>query len=208
VNFEYIPKDIKERCIWDFSGGTYSSGTEQSCNPGYIHYPIGLFSVILRVFEQGNISNYREKMVSFSNVSSVVPVVSSSPILSAGTSSSFPVFISDPNIIIQSGLDANNYCTKTDCSLNLEYKVLGPKEACHWDFPGGSFVAGTENKCNPGYIHYPIGEFSVTLRVYEQGNIFNYREKILHFSNGNISEIQEAKRNPGNHPPVALIKLQ
>ena len=97
---------------------------------------------------------------------------------------------------------------KTDCSLNLEYKVLGPKEACHWDFSGGSYLSGTENKCNPGHIHYPLGEFTLTLKVFEQGNISNYREKTLHFSNGTVAEIVQAKSNPINHPPVASIKLQ
>lgn len=203
VNLEYIPKDTKEACLWNFSGGTYSSGTEQNCNPSYVHYPVGNFTITLRVYEKGNTTNFREKILLFSNSISIVS--------SGGGSSSYSIpmiTISDPNIIVQSGLDANNHCTKIDCSLNLEYKVLGPKEACHWSFPGGSFTVGTENKCNPGYIHYPIGEFSVILRVYEQGNTFNYREKILHFSNGNASEIQEAKVNHGNHPPVALIKLQ
>ena len=118
------------------------------------------------MYEKGNTSNYREKTLTFSNN---IPVVSG-----GGGSSSYSIpmiIISDPNIIVQSGLGSSNHCTKIDCSLNLEYKVLGPKEACHWSFPNGSFAAGTENKCNPGYVHYPIGEFSVTLRVFEQGNI-------------------------------------
>lgn len=85
---------------------------------------------------------------------------------------------------------------------------MGPKEACHWDFPGGSYLSGTENKCNPGYIHYPFGEFTVTLRVFEQGNISNFREKTLRFSNGTLSEIAESKTHPENHLPVAEIKLQ
>jgi hypothetical protein len=92
--------------------------------------------------------------------------------------------------------------------LNLEYKVLGLKEACHWDFPGGSYLSGTENKCNPGYVHYPLGEFLVTLRVFEQGNISNNRVKTLKFSNGTITEIQKAITNPFNHPPQAMMKLQ
>jgi len=205
VNLEYVPKDSKEACLWDFSGGIYSSGTEQSCNPGYVHYPIGNFTITLQVYEKGNTLNYREKILVFSNNISVISNGGSSISISY---SSLSAFIAEPNIVVQSGLDVSNHCTKIDCSLNLEYKVLGPKEACHWDFPGGSFTAGTESKCNPGYVHYPIGDFLVTLRVFEQENISNYREKILHFSNGNASEIQEAKVNPGNHPPIALIKLQ
>lgn len=114
----------------------------------------------------------------------------------------------DPVIIVQSGLDADNHCMKSDCTLNFDYKVLGNKEACHWDFPGGSYLSGTENKCNPGYIHYPFGVFSVTLRVFEQGNISNFRETVLHFTNGTPNEVHEAKTNPINHPPVATIQLQ
>lgn len=97
---------------------------------------------------------------------------------------------------------------KSDCTLNFEYKVLGPKEACRWDFPGGSYLSGTENKCNPGYIHYPFGEFSVTLRVFEQGNTSNFREKILRFSNGTPVEIHQAIASPTNHSPTAMIQLQ
>lgn len=85
---------------------------------------------------------------------------------------------------------------------------MGSKEACLWDFSGGSYLSGTQNKCNPGYIHYPIGNFSVTLRVFEQGNIFNYSEKVLKFLNGTMTEIYEAKANPVNHPPISIIKLQ
>jgi len=92
--------------------------------------------------------------------------------------------------------------------LNFEYKVLGTKEACYWDFSGGSYLSGTENKCNPGYIHYPFGEFIVTLRVFEQGNTSNYREKVLRFFNGTPIEIHQATTSPVNHSPVAMIKLQ
>ncbi len=92
--------------------------------------------------------------------------------------------------------------------MNVEYKVLGSKEACQWDFTGGSYLSGTQNKCNPGYVYYPIGEFIVKLRVFEQGNPSNYREKFLAFSNGTRSEIHETKTSPQNHAPVAHIKLQ
>lgn len=92
--------------------------------------------------------------------------------------------------------------------MNFEYKTLSSKEACLWDFPGGVFTTGTEQKCNPGYVHYPFGEFTVTLRVFEQENILNYREKVLRISNGTLTEILQAKNNPENHTPVAQIKLQ
>lgn len=44
--------------------------------------------------------------------------------------------------------------------------------------------------------------------MYEQGNISNYREKILVFANGSITLINESKANPGNHLPHVEIKLQ
>ena len=146
------------------------------------------------------------------------PIITPPPVINYGggtTSSSLvvlsvPLSILDPIIIVQSWLDSNNHCNKTDCTVNLEYKPLGPKESCHWDFSGWSYATGTEDKCNPGYIHYPLGQFSITLRVFEQWNISNYREKILHLSNNApISIIQtQAKVTSENHLPVAIIKLQ
>lgn len=146
--------------------------------------------------------------MSIAPVTSGVGSISSS--FSSSLSSSSPAIIAifEPTIIVQSGLDANNRCLKSDCTLNFEYKVQGTKEACHWDFPGGSYLSGTENKCNPGYIHYPFGEFSITLRVFEQGNTSNYREKTFRFSNGTLAEVHEAKTSPVNHSPKAMIKLQ
>lgn len=215
VNFRYDPKSSKEACHWDFQGGSYTAGIENSCNPGYIHYPVGNFSVTLRVYERGNDANFRDKVLNFSNPA---PVAVSGGGSTIPASAAVPVSVSilEPVIVVQSGLDSASHCTKTDCSVNLEYKVLGPKEACHWDFSGGSYTAGTENKCNPGYIHYPTGEFSVTLRVYEQGNILNFREKTLKIANvprvATISE-QAGKKSPENtfhenHAPHAAIKLQ
>lgn len=207
INLQYVPKDSKESCHWDFPGGVYGSGTENSCNPGYIHYSVGDFSVTLRVYERGNVSNFREKVLSFSNHAPVSVSGGGSTVSASIVSPGF-VSILEPIIVVQSGLDATNRCTKSDCTVNFEYQVLGPKEACHWDFPGGSYTRGTENKCNPGYVHYPIGEFRVTLRVYELGNISNYRERVLTFSNGTKTEITQAKALPENHPPRAAIKLQ
>ncbi|NCP76609.1 hypothetical protein GW830_00470 [bacterium] len=71
---EYIPKDSKEMCFWSFSGGTYSAGTENNCNPGYIHYPVGNFIITLRVYEKGNTINFREKTLPFTNT---LPIASS-----------------------------------------------------------------------------------------------------------------------------------
>jgi micrococcal nuclease len=151
-----------------------------------------------------------------SSGSNIPPEIAPPPVVNSGGGSSWsplpilPSIISilPPTIIVQSGLDTNNRCTKIDCTLNLEYKVLGPKESCSWDFSGGSYLSGTQNKCNPGYVHYPLGEFSVTLRVFEQGNTSNYRESVLYFSNGTPAQIVQAKNAPENHAPVALIKLQ
>ncbi|NDK19361.1 hypothetical protein GW819_00810 [Candidatus Gracilibacteria bacterium] len=198
INLEYIPKDSKEMCFWSFSGGTYSAGTENNCNPGYIHYPVGNFIITLRVYEKGNTINFREKTLPFTNTLPIASSVKGGGI-SSSSSVTLPVYITDPTIVVQSGLDEMNYCIKTNCSINLEYKVLGSKEMCHWDFPGGSYSSGTENKCNPGYVRYPIGEFLVKLRVYERGNIFNYRDKTLGFSNRVSAEIYDTKTNSGNN---------
>lgn len=143
-------------------------------------------------------------------------VISSPSIITYGggtTSSSIlilpvPISILDPIIIVQSWLDSSNRCSKADCTVNFEYKTLSSKESCHWDFSGGSYAKGTENKCNPGYIHYPFGEFAVTLRVFELWNASNYSEKTLHISNPTPVSLTQTKTNPENHLPVARIKLQ
>lgn len=90
----------------------------------------------------------------------------------------------------------------------MVYVPKQSKEACLWYFPGGAHTAGTEKKCNPGYVHYPFGTFTATLRVYEQGNESNFREKELRFSNGTPEEIKTAIMSKTNHAPIATIKLQ
>lgn len=214
----------------------YESGEEYKCNPNTVTFPRGHdYTLHFRIIHTPEVSLFTERTIlihspsltgstssgstssgSLSETGSTSTGVVIPPVVVSGGGSTVsenlillpPLTLLDPTIIIQSGLDANNRCLKSDCTLNLEYKVLGPKETCHWDFPGGSYLSGTENKCNPGYTHYPFGEFGVTLRVFEQGNSSNYREKILHFSNGTPQEIHEAKTNPVNHLPIAIIKLQ
>lgn len=134
VNLEYIPADSREACVWDFPGGTYSEGTQDKCNPGYVRYPIGNFTITLRVYEKENILNFREKSFDFFNTAPVVSSGGGSTKVGISPVSSF-ITIADPIIIVQSGLDAENRCKKSDCAVNLEYKVLGSKEACIWDFP-------------------------------------------------------------------------
>lgn len=124
------------------------------------------------------------------------------------------ILIADPIITIQSGLDDNRVCKSINCSVNLEYIPKNSKEACSWSFWSGSYSSGTENKCNPGYIQYPVGIFSISLRVYEKGNESNYREKSLSFSNPQSQVVPSSSGGGGtvsaqeNHRPHAEISLQ
>ena len=105
------------------------------------------------------------------------------------------LFIDSPNIQIQWGLDENHICKKEDCNLNLAYEPKNSKESCQWTFDGGVFDYGTDKKCNPWYIKYPLWDFRVTLKVYQAGKETNFKESILHFSNKPIIREEREEQN-------------
>lgn len=218
INFDLTPSftgsfhESDYECSSFFGTGVGLAETGK-CNPGSVTFPRGQdYPIRFRITNKTNSSDTVERNIVLHVPNFPAPVVVSlggggySPL--PAVPSIAPLSIGIPAIVVQSGLDEQNRCKKADCALNVKYDPKQTKESCRWFFPGGSVPVGTENRCNPGYVHYPLGHFTVTLRVYEQGNELNFRESMLSFSNGTESEVLAAQEPSINHSPVAMIKLQ
>lgn len=191
----------------------FETSEKNKCNPNTIIFPTWENLVKFRIFETGNENNFKEKTIKIINNGKII----SNNTWRWSTNSNFTnpkIYINQPKIIIQSGLDENNFCKKSDCSLNLDYKPENTKLACLWDFWWWIFDAWTDKKCNPWYVKYKSGQYRVRLRVYEQGNDSNYKEDFLYFKNSENTEKKEDEliENPEkiweNTTPVAKIKIQ
>lgn len=169
-------------CFWNF-GFSGTIWEEAKCNPNTITYPIWEYETTYRIIEKANPSNYKEKKIIVKNtwykdnITKVVYTTTTSQNINN------PISINNPKIIIQSGLDENHNCSKTDCSINLNYETQNSKEACLWTFSGWEYEQESKYKCNPGYVKYPLWNFQVKLRVYELWNESNYKETFLDFTN-------------------------
>lgn len=163
--------------IWEFIEEKYK------CNPNTITYPEWTFETSYKITEISNPNNILEKTIKIINSWYIKPPSEIKTVYQSYTNTISYMFIDIPKIIIQSWLDDENTCIKDDCNLNLSYEVKNSKEACLWFFPGWSFDTGTDKKCNPWYIKYPLWEFRATLRVFESGNESNYKESFITFKN-------------------------
>lgn len=163
--------------IWEFIEEKYK------CNPNTITYPEWTFETTYKITEISNPSNTLQKTLKIINSWYIKPPLEIKTVYQSYTNTISYMFIDIPKIIIQSWLDDKNTCIKDDCNLNLSYEVKNSKEACLWFFPGWSFDIGTDKKCNPWYIKYPLWEFRATLRVFESGNESNYKENFIVFKN-------------------------
>lgn len=176
-------------CEWDFWFWEIT-GEEWKCNPNTITYPIWDFTTIYTVKEKTNTGIFITHSFWVKNTWFQEPQTQKVVYVGNSTSSSSSLSlleIKTPEIIIQSGLDENNVCKNTNCKINLNYIPQSSQEACLWDFPGGSFDIQTREKCNPGYVNYPEGDFIVTLKVYEKSNPYNFKQSYLYFSNKSLS---------------------
>ncbi|MDD4151374.1 MAG: lamin tail domain-containing protein, partial [Candidatus Gracilibacteria bacterium] len=186
-------------CLWNF-GFTGTTGEETKCNPNTITYPIGEYETTYRLIEKANPTNFKEKKIIVKNQGYKEETTTKTIYISSTSSSqtSSIISINNPKIIIQSGLDENHNCNKSDCSINLDYETQNSKEACLWTFSGGEYEQETKYKCNPGYVKYPLGNFQVKLKVYELGNESNYKETFLDFTNKEkeLAEKQIEAKNP------------
>ncbi|MDD3646117.1 MAG: thermonuclease family protein [Candidatus Gracilibacteria bacterium] len=116
--------------------------------------------------------------------------------------------IPKPIIEVQSGL---NYLTGTIwqckneiCKINLNGEssftggFIESDFECLWSFSGGSFITqGTESKCNPGYVDYGTGEYEVGFKIYEKGNLENFKEAFIEIQN-QTSSLAPLLKSEGN----------
>ncbi|MDD5769630.1 MAG: PKD domain-containing protein [Candidatus Gracilibacteria bacterium] len=203
--------NTKYNCEWNFGFAEFIE-EKYKCNPNTITFPEGTYEINYKISEIANPNNFVLKNLKIINSGYKEPENIKTVYIGGGGGGITIVnymYIDTPKIIIQSGLDENNNCKKDDCNLNLSYEPKNSKEACLWFFPGGSFDIGTDKKCNPGYIKYPLGNFKATLRVYEAGNEGNYKENFIEFKNlkkdfENIN-IEENTKEIGNKPVSKII---
>lgn len=200
-------------CEWDFWSWSFSTpGTDQKCNPWYVIFPEWEHDVSLKVIQKENSENFQEKLYIIKNIQEynddnqepndewnsqgesgndqediIDPVDSSLP----GHSGSI-IIVPDINIEIQSWWELSwntIICDKNDCKLNFTLDHLfneqdNWKYICEWDFWWATFsTLGTENKCNPGYINYPIWEFILSIKVIDKGDIENFTSQTYNIKN-------------------------
>ncbi len=205
-----IVNTSKYNCEWDFWLWEFVE-EKYKCNPNTITYGEWTFETTYQITEIWNPDNTFQKKIKIINSGYIKPASEIQTVYRSYTNTITYMFIDTPKIIIQSWLDENNNCVKDDCSLNLKYEVKNSREACLWFFPGWSFDPGTDKKCNPGYIKYPLWEFKATLRVYESGNESNYKESFITFKNNPQAfqkiNSEEVIKETGNKP-VAKITLE
>ncbi|PIE85610.1 hypothetical protein CSA08_00965, partial [Candidatus Gracilibacteria bacterium] len=185
--------------LWSFSGGTYSSGTTQKCNPGYVSYGLGEYKIELKVFEKLNPQNFKENYIFVENIKKKRVIGGSS--ISKKVKIKETKFIKE--IIIQSGLNLERgrfICNEQKCKVNFKYNKSS-KDVCLWDFGGGDFKEKYLHTCNPGVIYFGPGDYKIKLKVTQSNKLLG--EKSLEFSN-----IYQSYNQKTNTNPVAEISLQ
>lgn len=169
-----------------------------SCNPVTEIITRWTFFINLKIIDKNDSSNFKEKILKIENPQS-------------------SLIIPEPIISVQSGFWDDLMCHKTDCSVNVTWEksfqnYSNPKLACLWDFGGWSYAEWTQNKCNPWYVHYWVGNYVIKLKIFEAWNENNFKESIFKFSNywnlskEQVEKLQEIPKE--NVAPVAKIKLQ
>lgn len=165
-------------CEWDFWIG-YITGEEEKCNPSTLVFPIWDFEIQYSVRDKTTKNQVMKKNIFIQHSQKVfIP----STTTSSSSSSSF-LTIDIPEISIQSWLDENNNCLKEECRINLIYEAKNAREICEWTFLWGIYEETTLSKCNPWYVQYPRGTFTVHLKVYDKENIYNFQKQSLTFFN-------------------------
>lgn len=96
---------------------------------------------------------------------------------------------------IQSGLIENEteswtgyICKNEDCKVNLTVEhiftgsFLSRDYICKWNFWSGSYIEGTQEKCNPGYVSYGTGYHVIELQLLHVDNSDIFSSGALYFS--------------------------
>ncbi|EKD66549.1 MAG: thermonuclease precursor (tnase) (micrococcal nuclease) [uncultured bacterium (gcode 4)] len=150
------------RCETDF---WFITGEESDCNPTTVIFGSGIFDVRFRIIDKTNSANFREKTIHISNVYELLEVP-------------------NPVITVQSGLSSSLTCSSSDCSVNFtgenSFSWNESSFTCLWDF---GFNTGEENDCNPSYVHFLSGNYTILFRIIDKWNSANYKETSINISN-------------------------
>ncbi|MCK9271939.1 thermonuclease family protein [Candidatus Gracilibacteria bacterium] len=150
------------RCEIDFG---FITGEENDCNPTSVIFGSGIFNIKFKIIDKTNSSNFKEKIIQILNVYENIE-------------------IPNPVITIQSGLSNGLTCNSSNCSVNFtgENSFSGNESSfiCLWDF---GLTTTEDNDCNPSYVHFLPGNYTIKFRIIDKGNNTNYKETSINISN-------------------------
>lgn len=149
---------------------------EYKCNPSTVIFPNGETPVKIQIGDDDSWNIIFEKVITVIKDESVSESVKINQEYAT-------TYISKPRFKVQSGLTGNGtnyYCTKVDCTINLEYERASSRLGCYWNFSSGRTSSQkTKKLCNPWYVDFPEWIFEIELRVYEKD--FPKNEKTTKF---------------------------
>ncbi|MDD3302146.1 MAG: PKD domain-containing protein, partial [Candidatus Gracilibacteria bacterium] len=156
VNLEY--KDSSnETCIWDFGGGKFIEKYIYTCNPGIVYFPSGEFNVKLKVYKNGDLSNYTQKNIIIKNVYyDEMKKYNKSPIAKI----SLQGVLGKDKELIGNKLICRNTLS---CSVNFDGRNSFDESDLiySWDFGNGEY----DDSSNPKTVKYSPGKYIIKLKV-------------------------------------------
>lgn len=180
-SFTWTTLEQNYTCLWDFwTWATYKAGTENKCNPWYVKTVKGSTQTFtVQIMQKTNSQIIREaKYV-------ILPYIHKAKVLKTWPSSSsneknYKIFATE--IEIQSGLNENWECIKSECKINLQYDSTS-YEQCYWDFESlqNTYSKFIEN-CNPGFMDIPTGNYVFQLQV-QNNRSWNRETKTIYIKN-------------------------
>ena len=199
-------------CIWDFWYGTFTTNwTDEKCNPWYVSYGTWEHDLNIKVYDENNTWNFNQEHFKIINLSDYEYIIEDENFGSWNVDDSVnwdennswnsEVLIDDTliaipeiEIEIQSWLEEiwtwMYKCKKEECKINLNVEDIFIWDynkndyECLWDFWWWIFSTfWTEEKCNPWFINYWTWEFELNIKVYEENNFGNFKQKYFSILN-------------------------
>lgn len=210
-SFTWSYKETDFNCFIDFWFWTWVlTWEENKCNPWTVTIPVWNYTLNLKIENKTN--SWIFSTWSFSVINNwyikpqTIVIYQSSLTPANNVQTNENIYISKPEIQVQSWLDEKNNCIKNDCKVNFNYIKKNEKETCLWDFWWWfSEVKDIEKKCNPWYLQYWIWTFKVKLKVYEKDKEYNYNENTFQFEN---IKIQQEEEKQEKEEKIEEIKIE
>ena len=167
-------------CLWDFwTWATFSTWTDEKCNPWYVNYLSWTYNIDLKVFETNNKWNYKTWWIIIQNNNSATVEewgwdrywwTLSWIIQDFELKYNFqnPTYILDKDTLSWTYICDNS---KDECKLNLDLRdsfndyYSESDFDCEIDFWFDWWLNWEENKCNPSTIVYPKWEFNLSFKI-------------------------------------------